>query len=109
MIYIKKLILVYRQIREKNTYIIDTGEVNVSTKRNIGIQISDSEYLVFIDSDDFIFKKNLSKYFIDYHLVPMVSAIWSMPPYEAKKMPLKFFIKFFQNHGLFKLKKFCFS
>ena len=34
----------------------------------------------------------------------MVSAIWSMPPYEAKKMPLKFFIKFFQNHGLFKLK-----
>ncbi len=49
-------------------------------------------------------KKNLSKYFIDYHLVPMVSAIWSMPPYEAKKMPLKFFIKFFQNHGLFKLK-----
>jgi len=49
-------------------------------------------------------KKNLSKYFIDYHLVPMISAIWSMPPYEAKQMPLKFFIKFFQNHGLFKLK-----
>ena len=34
----------------------------------------------------------------------MVSAIWSMPPYEARKMPLKFFLKFFQNHGLFKLK-----
>ena len=27
-----------------------------------------------------------------------------MPPYEANQMPLKFFIKFFQNHGLFKLK-----
>ena len=35
----------------KNTYIINTGEVNVSSKRNIGIEISDSEYLVFIDSD----------------------------------------------------------
>jgi predicted NAD/FAD-binding protein len=35
----------------------------------------------------------------------MVSAIWSMPPYEAKQMPLKFFFKFFQNHGLFKLKE----
>ena len=35
----------------------------------------------------------------------MVSAIWSMPPYEANNMPLKFFLKFFQNHGLFKLKK----
>jgi predicted NAD/FAD-binding protein len=34
----------------------------------------------------------------------MVSAIWSMPPFEANKMPLKFFLKFFQNHGLFKLK-----
>ena len=35
----------------------------------------------------------------------MVSAIWSMPPYEAGQMPLKFFIKFFQNHGLFKFKE----
>ena len=34
----------------------------------------------------------------------MVSAIWSMPPYQASQMPLKFFLKFFQNHGLFKLK-----
>ena len=34
----------------------------------------------------------------------MVSAIWSMPPYEAKQMPFAFFLKFFQNHGLFKLK-----
>ena len=34
----------------------------------------------------------------------MVSAIWSMPPYEASKMPINFFLKFFQNHGLFKLK-----
>ena len=53
---------------------------------------------------DFLIEKKLSKSFIDYHLIPMVSAIWSMPPYEAGKMPLKFFLKFFQNHGLFKLK-----
>ena len=54
--------------------------------------------------EDFLTKKKLSKSFIDYHLIPMVSAIWPMPPYEARKMPLKFFLKFFQNHGLFKLK-----
>ena len=53
---------------------------------------------------EFLGKKKLSKQFIEYHLIPMVSAIWSMPPYEAKKMPLIFFLKFFQNHGLFKLK-----
>ena len=34
----------------------------------------------------------------------MVSAIWSMPPYEASQMPLVFFLNFFKNHGLFKLK-----
>ena len=53
---------------------------------------------------DFLKKNKLSKSFIDYHLIPMVSAIWSMPPYDAGKMPLIFFLNFFQNHGLFKLK-----
>ena len=53
---------------------------------------------------EYLSKNKLSTEFINYHLIPMVSAIWSMPPYEANKMPLKFFLKFFQNHGLFKLK-----
>jgi len=46
----------------------------------------------------------ISKYFINYHIIPMVSAIWSMPPHEASQMPLTFFLSFFKNHGLFKLK-----
>jgi len=46
----------------------------------------------------------ISDYFINYHIVPMVSAIWSMPPYEATQMPLSFFLNFFKNHGLFKIK-----
>ena len=46
----------------------------------------------------------ISDYFINYHIIPMVSAIWSMPPYEASQMPLIFFLNFFRNHGLFKLK-----
>ena len=53
---------------------------------------------------EYLKKQKLSNYFINYHLIPMVSAIWSMPPYEANQMPLNFFIKFFQNHGLFKIK-----
>ena len=53
---------------------------------------------------EFLNQQRLSKYFINYHLIPMVSAIWSMPPYEANQMPLSFFLKFFQNHGLFKIK-----
>ena len=46
----------------------------------------------------------ISSYFINYHIIPMVSAIWSMPPYEATQMPLSFFLDFFKNHGLFKIK-----
>ena len=46
----------------------------------------------------------ISDYFVDYHIIPMVSAIWSMPPYESKQMPLSFFLNFFKNHGLFKVK-----
>ena len=53
---------------------------------------------------NYLEKEKLSTEFINYHLIPMVSAIWSMPPYESKQMPMKFFLKFFQNHGLFKLK-----
>ena len=53
---------------------------------------------------EYLKKINKSDYFIDYHIIPMVSAIWSMPPYEASQMPLIFFINFFKNHGLFKLK-----
>ena len=54
--------------------------------------------------DQFLKTNKWSQSFIDYHIIPMVSAIWSMPPYEAGKMPMNFFLKFFQNHGLFKFK-----
>ena len=49
-------------------------------------------------------KSNFSKYLIEYHIIPMVAAIWSMPFSKAKDMPLKLFLNFFINHGLFKLK-----
>ena len=57
-----------------------------------------------ITLNEFLKKNKWSKSFINYHIIPMVSAIWSMPPYEAGKMPMNFFLKFFQNHGLFKLR-----
>ena len=34
----------------------------------------------------------------------MVAAIWSMPFKNARNLPLKLFLNFFINHGLFKLK-----
>ena len=53
---------------------------------------------------DFLKLEKFSNYFINYHIIPMVAAIWSMPPDLAKKMPMNLFLNFFKNHGLFKLK-----
>ena len=53
---------------------------------------------------DYLKRSNLSKYFVEFHIVPMVAAIWSMPFSKAKEMPLNLFLRFFINHGLFRLK-----
>ena len=53
---------------------------------------------------DYLRRSKLSKYFIEYHIIPMVAAIWSMPFSKAKEMPLNLFLQFFINHGLFRLK-----
>ncbi len=53
---------------------------------------------------DYLEKNNVSKNLVNYHIIPMVAAIWSMPFIKAKDMPLDLFVNFFTNHGLFKLK-----
>ena len=69
-------------------------------KKSSSLQIKENR----ITLGDYLKIEKLSDYFINYHIIPMVSAIWSMPPDEAKQMPLHFFINFFKNHGLFKIK-----
>tara|TARA_B100001093_G_scaffold335117_1_gene319951 strand:- start:457 stop:1683 length:1227 start_codon:yes stop_codon:yes gene_type:complete len=53
---------------------------------------------------DYLKRSKLSKYFVEFHIIPMVAAIWSMPFSKAKEMPLDLFLKFFINHGLFRLR-----
>jgi predicted NAD/FAD-binding protein len=53
---------------------------------------------------EFLKSKNYSNYFINFHIIPMVAAIWSMPQNFAEKMPMSLFLNFFKNHGLFKIK-----
>ncbi len=69
-------------------------------KKNENVNLADNSLTL----GQYLSKEKLSKEFIDYHIIPMVAAIWSIPPFEASQMPLSFFLKFFQNHGLFKLK-----
>tara|TARA_B100000029_G_scaffold354223_1_gene347007 strand:- start:518 stop:1759 length:1242 start_codon:yes stop_codon:yes gene_type:complete len=53
---------------------------------------------------EFLKSKKMSNYFIKFHIIPMVSAIWSTPINLAYEMPMLLFINFFQNHGLFKIR-----
>ena len=62
------------------------------------------EKIKSITLGEYLKEIKISNYFINYHIIPMVSAIWSMPPLEATQMPLSFFLNFFKNHGLFKIK-----
>ena len=64
----------------------------------------ETEKVKSITLGEYLKEIKISNYFINYHIIPMVSAIWSMPPYEATQMPLSFFLNFFKNHGLFKIK-----
>ncbi|MDC0059433.1 NAD(P)-binding protein [Pelagibacteraceae bacterium] len=53
---------------------------------------------------EFLRYKKMSNYFIKFHIIPMVAAIWSMPSEVVEKMPVTLFLNFFKNHGLFQIK-----
>ncbi|MEO4047526.1 FAD-dependent oxidoreductase [Pseudomonas sp. CAU 1711] len=38
--------------------------------------------------------------FVEHYIVPMGAAIWSMSPSDMLDFPLRFFVRFFKNHGL---------
>ena len=54
--------------------------------------------------EDYLNENNYSKEFIQYYIIPMGAAIWSTIPSKMFLMPAKFFIRFFKNHGLLKIK-----
>ena len=53
---------------------------------------------------EYLNENKYSKEFIQFYIIPMGAAIWSTIPSNMFKMPAKFFIKFFKNHGLLKIK-----
>jgi predicted NAD/FAD-binding protein len=49
---------------------------------------------------DLLHTGNYSAQFIENYLVPMGSAIWSVPANRVLEMPTEFFVRFFDNHGM---------
>ncbi|MDD1792205.1 FAD-dependent oxidoreductase [Enterovibrio sp. ZSDZ42] len=49
---------------------------------------------------DFLTRRQFSEYFCQNYILPMGAAIWSSTLSDMRAFPLKFFLRFFQNHGL---------
>ena len=49
---------------------------------------------------EFVAENGYSRQFINHYIVPMGSAIWSASVEVMMDFPLKFFLKFFNNHGM---------
>jgi predicted NAD/FAD-binding protein len=41
-----------------------------------------------------------SQEFKAHYIIPMGAAVWSAPPHEMLKFPARYFIRFFNNHGM---------
>ena len=52
---------------------------------------------------DFLARGRYGSLFIQQYLIPMGAAIWSAEPDMMERMPARFFIRFFNNHGLLSL------
>jgi predicted NAD/FAD-binding protein len=53
---------------------------------------------------EYLLKHGYSREFMNDYLVPMAAAIWSAEPLAIHDMPLRFLVRFFDNHGLLQLK-----
>ncbi len=52
---------------------------------------------------EFLQRGKYSAQFIDDHLLPMISALWSATPERVKEFPIHHLVDFFQRHGLLKI------
>lgn len=49
---------------------------------------------------EYLNRNGYSRYFRKYYIVPMGAAIWSAPEIVLEQFPIRFFLQFFNNHGM---------
>lgn len=79
-------------------FVIDILRFNKAAKARLASGPDD------LTLDDFLVELRLSSDLRDNYLLPMVAAIWSCSVQQAGKFPLRFFLRFFLNHGLLDVK-----
>jgi predicted NAD/FAD-binding protein len=64
---------------------------------------SDLDARLLDDSEtlgQYLDRHGFSRYFRDHYIVPMGAAIWSAPEIVLTQFPIRFFLQFFNNHGM---------
>lgn len=54
---------------------------------------------------DYLVQNGYSKLFIEDHLLPMASALWSSPQAKARQFPAKYLVAFMANHQMLQVDK----
>src|SRR5690554_7952526 len=49
---------------------------------------------------EYLNRNRYSRYFRNNYIVPMGAAIWSAPEIVLEQFPIRFFLQFFNNHGM---------
>ncbi|MDX1495863.1 MAG: FAD-dependent oxidoreductase, partial [Longimicrobiales bacterium] len=77
----------YRMLLDILRFNREAGEAiaNGASKQTLGAYVASAGY---------------SPRLAQHYLVPMGSALWSIPRSQVLEMPAEFFIRFFQNHGM---------
>jgi len=50
--------------------------------------------------EEFLHQGGYGRAFVEQFIIPMGAAIWSARPEAMRSMPARFFVRFFQNHGM---------
>jgi predicted NAD/FAD-binding protein len=50
--------------------------------------------------DQYLQRQGYSRIFIEKYIIPMGAAIWSAEPEVMRSIPVRYFVRFFKNHGL---------
>ncbi len=72
--------------------------------REATIELTSGALPADITLGEYLHNKRYSNAFIHRYLIPMGSAIWSASLHDLQAFPLQFFVHFFHNHGLLKVK-----
>ena len=71
-------------------------------RREASELIETDDYRISLQS--YLAKKCYSTSFIDRFIMPMGSAIWSSDPEKFKEFPARYFVEFFNNHGILNIR-----